>query len=425
ADGGEAYSKPGLSTAVARRQQADELIQKDAASLALEFNCEIHTRTRVTAIDRRRRRLSLEAGRGAEQLDYDKLVLALGADARVFPTEGSETLDIATVNDLDDYRRWRERIGDQGRILLIGAGLIGCEFANDLGSVGFQVNVVDPAPWPLARLLPQVMGEMLVDALQQTGCRFHLGRKVVRYLSSASGPIAQLDDGTRIAFDHALSAVGLAPRTQLAKAAGLETGAGIITDRQMRTSDPHIFALGDCVQTDVGPLPFIAPLLAQVSVLADSLSKQHASLQLPALPVLVKTPALALVVCPPPPGSSGDWQLEISAAQSAKALFCDPEGNPLGFALCGEQTQQQKELAKTMPYLLPPKPRYLKPVKAKVKPQDMSHHPHECLICRWVYDPAVGDPENGVAPGTPWSEVPDDWICPGCGAYKDDFALAA
>ncbi|MEO5342859.1 MAG: FAD-dependent oxidoreductase [Gammaproteobacteria bacterium SHHR-1] len=424
ADGGEAYSKPGLSTALARGQQPDQLVQKTAEELAAELNCPIRSRTQVSAIHRETQQISLQSSDGEELLAYEQLILALGADARVFPTPGDGQLDIATVNDLDDYRRWHQRIGKQGRILLIGAGLIGCEFANDLAAGGFQVEVVDPAPWPLARLLPQTMGQMLVDALQGLGCRFHLGRSIGRYLRSEQGLIAELDDGSRLAFDHALSAVGLAPRIQLAQAAGLETGLGIRVDRYLRTSDAHIFALGDCVQTDIGPLPYIAPLLAQAAAIAKTLNGTETALDLPALPVLVKTPALPLVVCPPASGSRGEWRLEFPAEASARALFLDELNRPIGFALAGDCTAEQKELARQMPDLLPPlpkKPRFARPEKTPPKPPDLSDRCHECLICRWRYDPKLGDPEAGIPPGTPWSALPEDWICPGCGAYKDDF----
>ena len=128
ADGGEVYSKPMLSAALAKGAQADDMVQKQADAVAAELGISIKTRTRVIAIDRADHTIKLSDG---SCLSYDRLVLALGADPRVFPAPGSESVGIATVNDLDDYRVWRRRIGQGGRILLIGAGLIGCEFAND------------------------------------------------------------------------------------------------------------------------------------------------------------------------------------------------------------------------------------------------------------------------------------------------------
>lgn len=419
ADGGEVYTKPMLSNAFARHHEPDDMVHKDAAAQADELGIEIRIHTRVVAIDRDAKTLGMETDSGRESVAYDRLVLAVGADPRVFPAEGADEAGIFTVNDLDDYRRWRERIGQKGRILLIGAGLIGCEFANDLAAAGFEVSMVDPAPWPLARLLPEQIGGMLTAALQGAGCALHMGRTVARYVAAQSGFVAELDDASKVPFDFALSAVGLAPRVDLAKEAGLEAQAGIIVDRLLRTSDPDIYALGDCAQTEAGPLPFIAPLLAEAKALAATLTGEDTPLHLPAMPVIVKTPALPLVVCPPKPGAQGSWELE-AGANEATAVFRDAQGIESGFALAGSKTRLQREMALTMPDLLPP----LAVDKAQGVRQDETGPGgrYECDTCGYIYDPAEGDPDAGIAPGTPWEDIPDDWVCPVCGAGKGDFS---
>ena len=153
-------------------------------------------------------------------------------------------------------------------------------------------------------------------------------------------------------FDHALSAVGLTARTALAREAGLEVDNGITVDRLLRTSDPRIFAVGDCARTEAGPLPFIAPLLAQTRALAATLTGTETPLLLPALPVVVKTPALPLVVCPPPPGTDGAWELDLGDGE-ASAIFRTPAGVEVGFALAGASTHLQQQMAMRMPDLLP------------------------------------------------------------------------
>lgn len=418
-DGGEVYTKPMLSNAFARHHQPDDMVQKDAAVMAEDLGIEIKTRTRVLTIDRDARSLSIEQGSGSGTIAYGRLVLALGADPRVFPAEGSDALDIFTVNDLDDYRRWRERIGQGGRILLIGAGLIGCEFANDLAVAGFKVAMVDPAPWPLARLLPKEIGGRLVSAMQGAGCHFHLGRTVARYGTSGTGYLAALDDGTEVPFDHVLSAVGLTPRTRLAKDSGLQVQVGIAVDRLLRTNDPAIYALGDCAETQAGLLPFIAPLLAQARALGATLTGDETPLRLPAMPVVVKTPALPLVVCPPHPGVEGTWDLELGDDE-AVAVFRTPDGVDVGFALAGGKTSKQQIMAKRMPDLLPdaavePTPAPVDAGKAE------AGESYECDTCGYIYDPKEGDPDGGIPPGTRWEDIPDDWVCPTCGAGKEEF----
>lgn len=420
ADGGEVYNKPMLSNALARGLLPDRMVQMEAAALAQELSIEIRTRTRATRIDRASHRLTTESAGGAESLMYDRLVLALGADPRVFPVEGDDGIEIFTVNDIDDYRAWRKRIGKRGRILLIGAGLIGCEFANDLASGDFEVSLVDPAPWPLARLLPDGIGRMLAQSLEKIGCTMHMGRTIESYRKTATGPIAFLDNGTPLPFDHVLSAVGLQPRTRLAQAAGLETRTGIVTDRWMRTNDPDIYAVGDCAESPAGNLPFIAPLLAQTAALAATLTGEDTPLRMAAMPVVVKTPALPLVVSPPRRGGAGDWEIE-PGADGAVAVYRSPDGGEAGFVLAGSSTVLQREMSARMPDLLEASPAVA--VQSEAESGEPLHDRYECDVCNYIYDPEVGDPDGGIAPGTPWEAVPDDWVCPVCGAGKADFSV--
>jgi len=412
ADGGEVYTKPMLSNAFAKGHAPDDLVRRSASAFAAENGIEVRKRIRVVAIDRVGKAARTDKG---ETIAYDKLILALGADPRVFPVEGTDTVGVAAVNDLDDYRRWRDRIGSSGRILLIGAGLIGCEFADDLTGAGFEVSVVDPGPRPLARLLPPEIAADLVSALTARGACFHMGRAVARYQVADKGFVAVLDDGGTIAFDHALSAVGLRPRTQLAAEAGLAVKAGILVDRGLATSDPAIFALGDCAETVVGPLPFIAPLLIEAEVLADRLTGGSRTLAFPVMPVVVKTPSLPLSVASPPPGLFGDWTAK-RVEGGVEALLKTAEGRVIGYALSGTATVRAKELAVGLPAPLPPETPAAPVVDKPVV--------HVCDICGWTYDPATGDPDNGVPPGTAWEDVPEGWECPVCGAGKDAFTLA-
>lgn len=344
ADGGEVYSKPMLSAAFAQGKTIQTLTQKSARQYAEELSMAVMTRCRVTAIDRTAKTIALDNG---ESISYGRLVLAVGADPRPYAVEGSKNVTIHTVNDLDDYAVWRDGLVPNGRVLLIGAGLIGSEFANDLTTAGQRVTVVDPAPWPLGRLLPKELGDEMARALAGIGVTLHLGRSLVRIEPGK----AVLDDGTVVGFDKALSAIGLVPRTALAATAGLAVDRGIVVDRLLRTSDPDIFALGDCTQTEAGPLPFVLPLMAEAKALAATLAGTETPLRLPALPVAVKTPALPMAICPPAPGAAGDWQIE-GDGRDRKALFVAPDGRKLGFALSGDKVAERQSLTREMPDLL-------------------------------------------------------------------------
>ncbi len=347
ADGGEVYSKPLLSNALAKGQTPDTLVQKSADARAGELNITLLTRCRVRAIDPKSRTLDTDQGK----LAYDRLVLATGANQRRIIPEGAESGWIDTVNSLDDYRDWHGKLTGPKKILLIGAGLIGCEFADDLMSKGHTVEVVDPAHWPLSRLLPEAMGQALAAAMETNGARLRLGRYVTHLARDAGGFIATLNDGGEARADLVLSAVGLAPETTLAEAAGLLVEQGIVVDRRLCSSDPYIHALGDCAETPAGVMPYILPLMAEAKVLGQILAGQDVSLSMKAMPVQVKTTSLPLVVCPPRPGARGGWFVE-GEGRDLTALFHEAGGLPLGFALSGQALAKKLALAKQMPALL-------------------------------------------------------------------------
>lgn len=349
---GTVYSKPMLSNALALGKSPEGLAQKSAEAFAKETGCTMQTETRVVSIDRTNKRLVLDGPNGRDVVGYGRLVLATGAAPRAYAVEGSPAAPLFTVNDLDDYGQWRRALKPDARVLIIGAGLIGSEFANDLAGAGHVVNVVDPAPWPLGRLLPERLGRTMAEALTRTGVNLFMGRAVTAmFPSERGGWAARLDNGKVINFDIALSAIGLVPNTQLARDAGLAVEQGVRVDARMRTSDADIFAIGDSAQSDAGVLPYILPVMTQARALAKTLTGTPTAAHLPALPVAVKTPALPAVVCPPKPGAEGEWHIE-GEGDDLKALFVSPEGRALGFALTGAETKGRQALAKDMPDLL-------------------------------------------------------------------------
>ena len=348
ADGGEVYSKPMLSNAFAQGKTPAALAMKSAEQIAGELTLTVLSRSKVTIIDPAAKTVTVKAADGSlTKLAYGRLVLAIGADPRPYKVEGSDQVVVHSVNDLDDYSLWRDKLGAKSRVLLIGAGLIGAEFANDLAGAGHAVTIIDPAPWPLGRLLPKILGDAVTEALTGIGITLHLSRSVARFEPGK----AVLDDGQVVEFDLALSAIGLLPRVTLAREAGLAVDKGIVVDRLLRASDASIFALGDCAQTEAGPLPFVLPLMAQARALAATLAGTETLLALPALPVVVKTPALPVAVCPPPFGIAGDWSVE-GQDRDLKALYLDGSGKPVGFALAGAKVAERQALGKTMPDVL-------------------------------------------------------------------------
>lgn len=347
ADSGDVYSKPLLSNALAQRQIPSGLVQKSGIRLCAELNVELMAFCEAHEIDSGLRVVSTSSGKIA----YGQLVLATGAHQRIILPSGAKPEWVHTVNSLHDYRHWYACLAGARRALIIGCGLIGCEFADDLMSHGMQVELVDPAPWPLSRLLPEQIGARLAEELARRGARLHMGTSVERLDKRGATFYATLGDGSTVETDLVLCATGLHPETALARSAKLEVARGVLVNRQLQTSDPDIHALGDCAETEAGLLPYVLPLMAQARCLAQILGGNEAVLTLDAMPVVVKTTSLRLVVCPPRHGVTGQWVVSGSGVDLT-AIFQNHEGTALGFALSGTAIRRKRELEKLMPPLI-------------------------------------------------------------------------
>jgi rubredoxin-NAD+ reductase len=347
-DGAGFYSKPMLSNALAGNKSAAALLMKPADRMAAEVGATVLAQAGVVSIDTAARTLALADGRTQSWRD---LVLALGADPVRLPLAGDAADTVLSVNDLDDYARFAAALDGVRRVALLGGGLIGCEFANDLLARGIRPVVLDVAERPLARLLPEAGSAFLRARLEAAGVGLRMGVSVQRVdvAPGADGRLRlTLSDGSTLGADLVLSAIGLAPRTALARAAGLAVNRGIVVDRQLATSAPHVHAVGDCAEVDGLNLPYVMPLMAQARALGATLAGTPTPVAYPAMPVTVKTPACPTVVCPPLPGAAGTWQVTGDAA-GCEAVFRASDGRALGFALLGQATARKQALAGEVP----------------------------------------------------------------------------
>jgi rubredoxin-NAD+ reductase len=349
ADDGRNYSKPMLSTGFTKEKTADELAMATPEKTAEQFDVEIKTFTEVKALHPADHEVELGDG---TRLAYSKLVLAWGADVFRPPLEGDATDQVYSVNDLMDYGEFRKALDGKKKVLIIGGGLIGCEFANDLSNGGFDVELVEPMGRCLPTLLPEEASLAVADGLRGLGVTFHFG-PLVKAVNQGDGGklVASLSDGATVEADIVLSAVGLRPRKELAEAAGLKVDRGIIVDRHLRTSDADIFSLGDCAEVDGHVLPYVLPLMAASRALAKTLAGEDTQVKYGVMPVTIKTPACPTVVLPPPVNTEGDWECEANG-QDVKAIFRDKNGDPRGYALTGERVQEKMKLNKEMPPLM-------------------------------------------------------------------------
>ena len=347
ADDGRSYSKPMLSTGFGKNKEADELSMAEPGAMAEQLKAEVRTHTRVTGIDAGHKRLWI----GEESVHYRDLILAWGAETVRVPVEGDASDAIFPINDLEDYARFRAAAAGKRRVLILGVGLIGCEFANDLILGGYEVDLVAPCEQVMPTLLHPAAASAVQAGLESLGARFHLGPVLSRLARVDGGLEAHLSDGEVLECDLVVSAIGLRPRVDLAAAAGLEIGRGVVVDRHLKTSHANIYALGDCAEVDGLNLLYVMPLMSCARALAQTLAGNATAVSYGPMPITVKTPVCPLVVSPAPRGTEGVWSVEGQGAD-IKALCRDASGRLLGYALTGSAVMEKLALNKELPPLL-------------------------------------------------------------------------
>ena len=261
-----------------------KLLVASAQMLQERFRIKVHTEHEVLAIDRRAQTVRVRDLRGeaVREEAYDELVLAPGASAILPPVPGADLPGIFSVRTIPDTRRlraWLQR-GTAQRAVVVGGGFIGLEMAENLTRRGLSVSILEKAD----QLMPPFDAEMAAPMqrqLEQQGVQVYLSEGLAAFSSRAGGGlVVKTERGRELDADLVVLAIGIRPEVGLARQAGLEIGqsGGILVDESMRTSDPHIYAVGDAVETvDVVTgrrqlTPLAGPANRQGRVAAEAIS---------------------------------------------------------------------------------------------------------------------------------------------------------
>jgi rubredoxin-NAD+ reductase len=339
-EAGGFYSKPQLSTGFAHKKAPADLMVNSTAEMAEQLQAKILTHTTVQSLSPEQKQLTLSQG---ETLAYDQLVLATGAEVLHPPLAGDAVSEVLSVNVWADYDVLRQRLQGAKTVAILGAGLVGCELANDFVKAGFAVRVIAPDDTPLQRYIPAPLGLCLRQALTQAGVDWYLGQFATDINRCDSGyELTLCHQQGSVQADVVVSAIGFRPNTHLARAAGLVCEQAIQVDRHFRTSDAAIYALGDCAAVDGVWRPYVAPILQGSQVLAKNLVGEAASIDYAAMPVVAKTSLCPVTACLPGE-EQGQWHIE-GDAPDLLARYQREDGALLGFALCGQAIRQRQAL---------------------------------------------------------------------------------
>lgn len=217
-----------------------EVVPARAPSWYADNDVELRLGTRATALDLGGRTVRLTAG---DDLGYDALVLATGLRPRRLP--GFDGERIHHLRTAADARGLRAELADAQRLVILGAGFIGCEVASSAVALGKQVTIFEPERAPLARALGARIGGVLLDIHRGRGVEIRAGEYIESMTRTAAGLVLTSNLGHTVECDLVLVGVGARPNVELAVAAGIDTGDGILVDEYGRTSAPDVYALGD------------------------------------------------------------------------------------------------------------------------------------------------------------------------------------
>lgn len=239
------YQRPPLSKAFLSGEEGiDHLTLRPRETYEKE-HVELLLGTRVEAIDRVARRILLADGRA---LDFDALVLATGTRARPLPVPGAGLANVFVLRSIDDARALQGAIATGKRLAVIGGGYVGLEAAATATKLGAQVTVIEAMPRLLARVATPELSAHMLSVHRAHGVDVKLATSVSHLIGSGRAGVeaVAVQQGPPISADIVLVGIGAIANVEIAAAAGLTVDNGIVVDEFMRTSDPAIYAIGDC-----------------------------------------------------------------------------------------------------------------------------------------------------------------------------------
>ena len=298
------YHKPELSVAISRRLKSHKLVQESAVSASRRLGVKVVPHTYAVGISPDAKQLRTTRG----TFTYLKLILALGS--RPFLPAALASAEHMHMNHLDAWGKLSHALdGQKKRVAVVGAGMIGCETAEDLCRAGHRVTLINDKALPLPSFLPDKAAQHLVSALQGLGVNYVGGAEISGTDENSAGESRLIfSDGAAVPYDHLIIATGLVTDTRIAQRAGLAFNRGIVVEpTTLQTSDQHIFALGDCVSFDGAPCRFVEPIPQQAGVIASRVVQREQSTYQHIQPVIrLKTRSLPIVIRGVPE-ANGRW----------------------------------------------------------------------------------------------------------------------
>ncbi|GAB3478040.1 NAD(P)/FAD-dependent oxidoreductase [Marinomonas epiphytica] len=302
------YNRIMLSSLLAGEISEQQMALVEVASMQA-VGAHIIANDPVERIDRVTKSLYLKSG---SRVEYDTLILATGSDASIIPLPGSQAPNVMGFRNWHDVERM-QNFSMEHAVAVIGGGLLGLEAAVGLAKQGQKVTVFHRSEWLLNRQLDQASARLLQKKLESMGVQFQLSASPEQLKQDESGLVTHcvLPNGQQIPCDHVIMAAGIRPQISLAKQAGLKVNQAICIDHTMLTSDPHIYALGECSEFAGQTFGLVAPIWTQIKVLLNILQGQTDRFAIEAVATKLKVSGVDLYSVGRVHPSTGDQCIDL------------------------------------------------------------------------------------------------------------------
>ena len=266
------YNRILLSPVLAGEQTLDEIVL-NGWDWYTDHHITLHAGKKVVEVDRIKRVVRAEDG---TQEEYDRLLICTGSNPFILPVPGKDLPGVIAYRDIADTNAMIEAANKYKNAVVIGGGLLGLEAANGLMRRGMNVTVVHVMPTLMERQLDSVAGKMLQKSLEDRGLKFLIGAQTQELVAGDDGRVKSIKfkDGSEVAADLVVMAVGIRPNTGLAEAMRLHCNKGIVVSDTMQTvTDARIYSVGECAAHRGVAYGLVAPLFEQAKVAANHLAQ--------------------------------------------------------------------------------------------------------------------------------------------------------
>lgn len=302
------YQRPPLSKKFLAGEWAADRLPLRPREIYEEERIQLVLSRRATWIDRTNKRLRVEGG---QELPYDAIILATGARPRRLPLPGSDLLGVHVLRTIADVEAIKADWRPGARLVVIGAGYIGLEVAAVARAHELDVTVLEAAPRPLSRVASPELSAFYLEEHVSRGVKFELGVKPAVFKGSDRVRAIGLDDGREIPADLVIVGIGVTPETALAERSGLAVDNGVLVDAEARTSDPAIFAIGDCARR---PMPLFGGRMERLESVYNAIEGAKIA------------SAAILGVSPTAPETPWNWSDQYDLKLQSAGLFTGYDG---------------------------------------------------------------------------------------------------